>query len=172
MIRLMWRLVRALAALLVLGGALYLGGPYLLAHAGRYLIAEDPVTKGDMAVVLSGQPYLCVPEAARLYHERLATKILLFNAPRPPGQEDLLRVGTRYPMRWSSLCSSWRRSEFLARPSSRSRSAPTTSGPRRIWCRASSQADPPERSSWSRRKPKQFGLARSLGKSWGRRSPW
>lgn len=97
MIRLMWRLVRALLALLVLGGALYLGGPYLLAHAGRYLIAEDPLTKGDMAVALSGPPYLCVPEAARLYHERLAPKILLTNAPRPPGQEDLLRVGIRYP---------------------------------------------------------------------------
>jgi hypothetical protein len=76
---------------------LYLGGPYLLAHAGRYLIAEDPLVKGDTVVVVSGQPYLCVPEAARLYHERLAPKILLINAPRPPGQEDLLRVGIRYP---------------------------------------------------------------------------
>jgi len=97
MFRLIWHLVRALVALLVLGAALYLGGPYLLAHAGRYLIAEDPLTKGDMAVVLSCQPYLCVPEAARLYHERLAPKILLINAPRPAGQEDLLRVGIRYP---------------------------------------------------------------------------
>jgi hypothetical protein len=97
MIRLMWRLVRGLVTLLVLGAALYLGGPYLLAQAGRYLIAEDPLVKGDMVVVVSGQPYLCVPEAARLYHERLAPKILLINAPRPPGQEDLLRVGIRYP---------------------------------------------------------------------------
>lgn len=97
MIRLMWRLVRALAALLVLGGALYLGGPYILAHAGRYLIAEDPLAKGDLVVVLSGHTYLCVPEAARLYHERFAPKILLTNAPRPAGQEDLLRLGIRYP---------------------------------------------------------------------------
>ena len=97
MIRLMWRLVRALATLVALGVALYLGGPYLLAHAGRSLITEDPLVKGDMALVVSGQPYLCVPEAARLYHERLIPKILLVNEPRPAGQEDLLRVGIRYP---------------------------------------------------------------------------
>lgn len=93
----MWRLVCALVALVLLGGALYVGGPYLLAYAGRYLIAEDPLVKGDMVVVLSGQPYLCIPEAARLYHERFTPKILVINAPRPPGQEDLLRVGIRYP---------------------------------------------------------------------------
>jgi hypothetical protein len=97
MIRLVWRLVRALATLVALGVALYLGGPYLLAHAGGYLITEDPLVKGDMAVVVSGQPYLCVPEAARLYHERLTPKILLVNEPRPPGQENLRRVGIRYP---------------------------------------------------------------------------
>jgi len=97
MIRLMWRLVRALVTVLVLGGALYLGGPYLLTHAGRYLITQDPLVKADMALVLSGQPYLRVPEAARLYHEGLIPKILLVNEPRPPGQEDLLRLGLRYP---------------------------------------------------------------------------
>ena len=97
MIRLMWRLVRALVTVLVLGGALYLGGPYLRTHAGRYLITQDPLVKADMALVLSGQPYLRVPEAARLYHERLIPKIPLVNEPRPPGQEDLLRLGTRYP---------------------------------------------------------------------------
>ena len=97
MIRLMWRLVRALVTALVLGGALYLGGPYLLTYAGRYLITQDPLVKADMALVLSGQPYLCVPEAARLYHEGLTPKILLINEPRPPGQEDLLRLGIRYP---------------------------------------------------------------------------
>ena len=97
MIRLMWRLVRALVTVLVLGGALYLGGPYLRTHAGRYLITQDPLVKADMALVLSGQPYLRVPEAARLYHERLIPKIPLVNEPRPPGQEDLLRLRTRDP---------------------------------------------------------------------------
>lgn len=97
MIRLLWRLVRVLVMLLVLAGAVYLGGPYLLAHTGRSLIAEDVLVKGDMVVVLSGQPYLGVPEAARLYHERLAPTIVLINAPRPPGQEDLRRLGIRHP---------------------------------------------------------------------------
>ena len=76
---------------------MYLGGPYLLTHAGQYLITQDPLVKADMALVLSGQPHLCVPEAARLYHEGLVPKILLVNEPRPPGQDDLLRLGIRYP---------------------------------------------------------------------------
>jgi uncharacterized SAM-binding protein YcdF (DUF218 family) len=97
MIRLLWRLVRALVALVALGLALYLGGPYLLTHAGQYLITEDPLVKGDMALVLPGQPYLRVPEAARLYHEGLTPTILLINEPRPAGQEHLLRLGIRFP---------------------------------------------------------------------------
>jgi uncharacterized SAM-binding protein YcdF (DUF218 family) len=97
MIRLFWRIVRALLVLLVVGGGLYLGGPYLLTFAGRYLITQDALVKADIALVLSGQPYLRVPEAARLYHEGLAPKILLVNEPRPRGQEDLFRVGLRYP---------------------------------------------------------------------------
>ena len=72
-----------------------LGGPYLLAYAGRYLITQDPLVKADMALVLSGQPYLCVPEAARLYHEGLTPKILLINEPRPAGQEESSKVTNR-----------------------------------------------------------------------------
>ena len=97
MIRLLWRILRAVVTLLVLGGALYLGGPYLLTLAGRQLITQDPLVKADITLVLPGQPFLCVPEAARLYHEELAAKILLVNEPRPPGQEELLRLGIRYP---------------------------------------------------------------------------
>ena len=51
---------------LILGGGLYLGGPFLLTFAGRALIAQGPLVKADMALVLSGQPYLRVPEAARM----------------------------------------------------------------------------------------------------------
>jgi uncharacterized SAM-binding protein YcdF (DUF218 family) len=97
MIRLLWRTVRALLALLVLGAGVYLGGPFLLASAGRYLVTQDPLARADMVLVLSGQPYLRVPEAARLYHERMAPRILLTNEPRPRGQEELLRIGIRYP---------------------------------------------------------------------------
>ena len=97
MIGFLWRIFRAVVMLLVLGGGLYFGGPYLLTFAGRHLITQDPLVKADIAVVLPGQPFLCAPEAARLYHEELAGQILLVNAPRPPGQEELLRVGIRYP---------------------------------------------------------------------------
>ena len=72
MIRLIWRTVRALLMLLVLSVGVYLGGPYLLASAGRYLITQDPLVKADMVLVLSGQPYLRIPEAARIYHEGMA----------------------------------------------------------------------------------------------------
>lgn len=97
MLRLIWRLVRLLLALLVLGGGLYLGGPYLLRAAGHHLITAHPLAKGDLVVVLAGEPFLCVPEAARIYHEGLAPSILITNEPRPRGQEDLLRLGFRFP---------------------------------------------------------------------------
>jgi uncharacterized SAM-binding protein YcdF (DUF218 family) len=97
MIRLIWGTARALVMLLVLSLGAYLGGPYLLASAGRYLITQDPLVKADMVLVLSGQPYLRIPEAARIYHEGMAPRILLTNEPRPRGQEELLRLGIRYP---------------------------------------------------------------------------
>lgn len=97
MIRWIWRLVRGVIVLLVLGIGLYLGGPFLLASAGRYLVAKDTLVRADMAVVLPGELFLSVPEAARLYHEGLAPTIVLINDARPRGQEDLLRVGLRYP---------------------------------------------------------------------------
>jgi len=50
-----------------------------------------------MVLVLSGQPFLRVPEAARIYHEGLVREILLLNEPKQPGQEDLRRLGIRYP---------------------------------------------------------------------------
>ena len=97
MLRLIWRLIRLLLVLLLLGTGLYLGGPYLLRALGHYLITSHPLAKADLVVVLSGEPFLRVPEAARVYHEGLAPEILLPNAPRPRGQEDLFRLGIRYP---------------------------------------------------------------------------
>ncbi len=97
MLRFFWRIIRLLVTLLIVGGGLYWGGPRLLAAAGRYLIARDTPAKADIAVVLPCQPYLLVPEAARVYHDGLTPKILLLNAPRPRGQEDLARIGIRYP---------------------------------------------------------------------------
>jgi uncharacterized SAM-binding protein YcdF (DUF218 family) len=96
-LRLIWRLFRLLLMLLLFGAGLYLGGPYLLRVLGHYLITAHPLVKSDLVVVLSGEPFLCVPEAARIYHEGLAPSILLSNEPRPRGQEDLRRQGIRFP---------------------------------------------------------------------------
>lgn len=90
-------MVRGLVIVLVLGAGMYLGGPYLLAGVGRYLITRDTLVQADLAVVLPGELFLSVPEAARIYHEGLTPRILLLNEPRPRGQEDLLRMGIRYP---------------------------------------------------------------------------
>ena len=97
MLHLIWRLVRLLLTLSLLGAGLYLGGPYLLRALGHYLITAHPTAKADLVLVLSGEPFLCVPEAARIYHEGLTPSILLTNEPRPRGQEDLLRLGIRFP---------------------------------------------------------------------------
>jgi hypothetical protein len=90
-------MVRGLAIVLLFGTGIYLGAPYLLAGAGRYLVTQDTLVRADLAVVLPGDLFLSVPEAARIYHEGLAPKILLINESRPRGQEDLLRAGIRYP---------------------------------------------------------------------------
>ena len=97
MLRLIWRLIRLVVLMLVLGLGLYLGAPYLLTAMGRYLITEHPLAKADLILVLGGEPFLRVPEGARVYHEGYAPKILLTNEPKPKGTEDLLRLGIRMP---------------------------------------------------------------------------
>jgi len=97
MLGLMWRLARLAAAMLVLGLGLYFGYPYLLGALGRYLVTEHPLAKADLILVLSGQPFLRVPEAARIFHEGFAPKILLTNEPKERGLDDLLRMGIRFP---------------------------------------------------------------------------
>lgn len=97
MLRLIWRLSRLLAVVLVLTVGFYFGGPYLLAAGGQYLITQHPLAKADLILVLSGQPLLRVPEAARVYHEGFAPMILLTNELRERGMEELMRVGIRMP---------------------------------------------------------------------------
>jgi len=97
MLRLIWRLCRLLVLLLVLGLGLYVGSPYLLTTPGRYLIMEQPLAKADIILVLSGEAYLRIPEAARLYHEGFAPTILLSRGLKERGTDDLLRVGIRIP---------------------------------------------------------------------------
>lgn len=95
--RLVGKLVRLLVVLAVLALGLYFGSPLLLAAAGRYLVTSPPLQKADLAVVLSGEPFLRVPEAARLYHDGLVPAILLSSGQRPAGLDELRRIGLRYP---------------------------------------------------------------------------
>ena len=97
MLRLIWRLCRLLLVVLILGLGLYFGSPYLLTAVGRYLIADQPLAKAELILVLSGEPYLRIPEAARLYHEGFAPAILLPHGLKERGTDDLLRVGIRVP---------------------------------------------------------------------------
>jgi len=92
-----WRLGRLVLVGVVLAVGLYFGSPYLLAGMGRYLVTEHPLGKADMILVLSGEPYLRVPEGARLYHQGLGPKVLLTNEPKARGLDDLLRSGIRFP---------------------------------------------------------------------------
>lgn len=96
-LRLIGRLGRLLAVIIFLGIGVYFGSPYLLTSVGRYLVTEQPLVKADLILVLSGQIPLRVLEAARIYHERYAPKILLTNELKERGTEELLRVGIRIP---------------------------------------------------------------------------
>jgi hypothetical protein len=86
-LQLIWRLGRFLVVMIVLGFGFYFASPYLLAMVGQYLVTEQPLARTDLVLVLSGQVPLRVPEAARLYHDRYAPKILLTNELKERGLE-------------------------------------------------------------------------------------
>jgi uncharacterized SAM-binding protein YcdF (DUF218 family) len=69
----------ALCALLIAG---YVFRAPLLRGAASAWIVSDPLTKADVIVVLGGGPSTRPFEAARLFHQGLAPKILLTN-PQP-----------------------------------------------------------------------------------------
>jgi uncharacterized SAM-binding protein YcdF (DUF218 family) len=78
----------ALCALLAIG---YLFRSSLLRGAANAWIVNDPLTKADVIVVLGGGPATRPFEAARLFHQGLAPKILLTNPqPAPATQLGLL----------------------------------------------------------------------------------
>ncbi len=97
MIRLAGKLLRLLIFCLVVGAGLYFGGPYLLVAMGQYLITQHPPARADLIVVLSGEPFLRVPEAARLYHDGQAPAIVVTNEVAWPGFEALRRQGIVFP---------------------------------------------------------------------------
>ncbi len=97
MMRFVWRLIRLLVVLVVLGAVIYFWGSSVLAAAGRYLVTEQLLSKADAILILSGEPVLRVPEGARLYHEGYASKILLSREPKLPGLDELARTGIQVP---------------------------------------------------------------------------
>ena len=97
----MFRLIRwaiwGLVLIVFLFLAAVVGAPFVLGAAGRYLITEHPLAHADLVLPLSEDVLLTVPEAARLYHEGFAPRILLTRGPGKPGRADLLRRGIRIP---------------------------------------------------------------------------
>jgi uncharacterized SAM-binding protein YcdF (DUF218 family) len=87
--------VRATVLLVLLGVGIVFGGPALLGAVGRYLITEHPLARADLILPLSEEVLLTVPEAARLYHDGLASRILVTRGPWRRGTEALLRRGIR-----------------------------------------------------------------------------
>lgn len=69
----------------------------LMRAAGAYLVVADPLEAADVIVLLSGNPILVAPEAAKLFKEGWAPRIILVSEARPEGYDDLRRDGVRVP---------------------------------------------------------------------------
>jgi uncharacterized SAM-binding protein YcdF (DUF218 family) len=89
--------IRGVVLLVLFGLGMVVGAPFVFSAAGRYLITDQPLTRADLIFPLAQDVLLTVPEAARLYHEGLAPRILLIAGPGRPGKIDLLRRGIRVP---------------------------------------------------------------------------
>jgi uncharacterized SAM-binding protein YcdF (DUF218 family) len=87
----------SLAGLLALGVALYLFRQPLLEAAGRFLIVDDPPTKADAIVVLSGSFPDRILEAVTLYEDGFAPKLVLCREPENPALDRLGELGVLVP---------------------------------------------------------------------------
>ena len=97
MFRLIRWALRALVLFVLLGLGLFFGGPFLLGAVGRYLITENALARADLLLPLSDDALLTMPEAARLYHEGLAPRILVTRGPERRNADTLARRGIRIP---------------------------------------------------------------------------
>ena len=84
--------IAATAALLLLAFSVY-----ALPRLGRFLVAEDPLTKADVIFVLSGARFERMLEAVDLYKEGWAPKIILSVGVYDWGEVELRRMGIPYP---------------------------------------------------------------------------
>lgn len=83
----MKRLLKPLFALLVLALAAWFFRAPLLTGLAEAWVVDEPLTKADAIVVLGGRPELRVPEAARLYHQGIASRILYMDVKLSPSAE-------------------------------------------------------------------------------------
>ena len=81
------RLVCTLVLLLALAGLGWVFRAPLLTGLARAWVVDEPVTKADAIVILGGRPDLRAPEAARIYHEGLAPRILYMDVKLTPSSE-------------------------------------------------------------------------------------
>lgn len=97
MFRLVRWALRALVLFVLLGLGLVFGGPFLLGAVGRYLITEHALGRAEFLLPLSDDALLTMPEAARLYHEGFAARILVTRGPGRRHADELTRQGIRVP---------------------------------------------------------------------------
>src|SRR3990172_1208278 len=94
----MGKLIRWLVVFPLLGLLLYAGYPFLLRAIGRYLVTEDPLQKTEAIAVLAGDGGVArTLEAARLYQDGYAPKIILTHQTLPKGNDALARLGVTVP---------------------------------------------------------------------------
>jgi len=91
------KLIRWLIVLPFLGLMLYVGYPFLFKAIGRYLVTENPLQKADAIAVLSGDSIARTLEAARLYQDGWAPRIILTHQLLPKGYDALQRLGIKAP---------------------------------------------------------------------------
>jgi uncharacterized SAM-binding protein YcdF (DUF218 family) len=72
-------------------------GGYALAHTGRYLASEDPLTRADAIFVLAGSDIERPLEAADLYLAEFAARIVLTRESAEPAMEAVRRRGITPP---------------------------------------------------------------------------
>ena len=88
-----WLIVFPLLALL-----LYVGYPFFLRAIGRYLVTEDHLQKAGAIAVLAGDGGVArTLEAARLYQDGYAPRVVLTHQIMPKGYEALARLGVTVP---------------------------------------------------------------------------
>lgn len=92
---------RMLLRLVLIGFAVILAafGAYSvwLPFFGTYLVSEHPLAPADVILLLNGRPLERPMEAARLYHDGLAPRILLTQLYLRSGESEARALGVRVP---------------------------------------------------------------------------